>query len=63
MPSRPRGGTIDAAGDHRIAMLGGDRRARLARGRPDRSGPSAPAVSFPGFYDLLGDLVQTGDID
>jgi 3-phosphoshikimate 1-carboxyvinyltransferase len=62
VPARPRGGTIDAAGDHRIAML-----AAIA-GVASREGvkivgPECAAISFPGFYDLLADLVQTGEID
>ena len=62
VPARPRGGTVDAAGAHRIAML-----AAIA-GVASREGvrivgPECAAISFPGFYDLLGDLVQTGDID
>ena len=36
VPARPRGGTIDAAGDHRDRDARRDRGRRLARGRPDR---------------------------
>ena len=62
VPARPRGGTVDAAGDHRIAMLG------AIAGTASREGvriigPECAAISFPGFYDLLADLVQTGDIE
>jgi 3-phosphoshikimate 1-carboxyvinyltransferase len=51
-PSRPRGGTIDARGDHRIAMLG------AIAGLVSRDGvkvedAECAAISFPGFYDLL----------
>ncbi len=56
-PARPRGGTIDARGDHRIAMLG------AIAGLVSREGvkiedPDCVAVSFPGFYDLLGQLTR-----
>jgi 3-phosphoshikimate 1-carboxyvinyltransferase len=54
-PARPRGGKMDARGDHRIAML-----AAIA-GIASREGvqiedPDCVAVSFPGFYDLLEQL-------
>jgi 3-phosphoshikimate 1-carboxyvinyltransferase len=54
-PARPRGGKIDARGDHRIAML-----AAIA-GVASREGvqiedADCVAVSFPGFYDLLEQL-------
>jgi 3-phosphoshikimate 1-carboxyvinyltransferase len=56
-PARPRGGTIDARGDHRIAMLG------AIAGLVSREGvkiedPDCVAVSFPGFYDLLEQLTH-----
>jgi len=56
-PARPRGGTIHARGDHRIAMLG------AIAGLVSREGvkiedPDCVAVSFPGFYDLLGQLTR-----
>src|SRR5581483_10476272 len=56
-PARPRGGTVDARGDHRIAMLG------AIAGLVSREGvtiedPDCVAVSFPGFYDLLGQLTR-----
>jgi len=56
-PARPRGGTIDARGDHRIAMLG------AVAGLVSREGvkiedPDCVAVSFPGFYDLLEQLAH-----
>jgi 3-phosphoshikimate 1-carboxyvinyltransferase len=56
-PARPRGGTIHARGDHRIAMLG------AVAGLVSREGvkvedPDCVAVSFPGFYDLLGQLTR-----
>ena len=55
VPSRLRGGMVDAHGDHRIAMLGAI--AGLAsREGVDLRGAETAAVSFPGFYDLLDSL-------
>jgi 3-phosphoshikimate 1-carboxyvinyltransferase len=55
--SRPRGGTIDAAGDHRIAMLGAVAGVASREGVRIRGAESA-AISFPGFYDLLDSVAQ-----
>lgn len=55
--SRPRGGTIDAAGDHRIAMLGAIAGA-VSREGVEIVGPECVAISFPGFYDLLDSVIQ-----
>jgi 3-phosphoshikimate 1-carboxyvinyltransferase len=57
VPSRPRGGRIDSRGDHRIAML-----AAVA-GLASREGveiedAESVAVSFPGFYDLVGEIAH-----
>jgi 3-phosphoshikimate 1-carboxyvinyltransferase len=54
-PARPRGGHVDAAGDHRIAMLG------AVVGAVSREGvrledEETVAISFPGFFDLLDSL-------
>jgi 3-phosphoshikimate 1-carboxyvinyltransferase len=54
-PSRPRGGHVDAAGDHRIAMLGAVAGA-VSREGVRLEGDGAVAVSFPGFFDLLDSL-------
>jgi 3-phosphoshikimate 1-carboxyvinyltransferase len=51
-PSRPRGGTIDAAGDHRIAMLAAIAGA-VSRDGVEIEGAESAAISFPGFFDLL----------
>jgi 3-phosphoshikimate 1-carboxyvinyltransferase len=56
-PARPRGGTMHARGDHRIAMLG------AIAGLVSREGvkiedPDCVAVSFPGFYELLEQLAR-----
>ena len=58
VPARIRGGTIDARGDHRIAIL-----AAIA-GLVSREGvevkdAGAAGVSFPGFFDLLDSLRAT----
>jgi 3-phosphoshikimate 1-carboxyvinyltransferase len=52
-----RGGVLDAHGDHRLALLGAV--AGLAsREGVDVLGMEAAAVSYPGFADDLGRLVQ-----
>jgi 3-phosphoshikimate 1-carboxyvinyltransferase len=56
-PSRPRGGTIDAAGDHRIAMLAAVAGV-VSREGVQIEGAECVAISFPGFYDLLDSVIQ-----
>jgi 3-phosphoshikimate 1-carboxyvinyltransferase len=57
VPSRPRGGRVEARGDHRIAMLGAV--AGLAsREGVEVQGFESVGVSFPGFYDLLEQLTR-----
>ena len=57
VPTRLRGGHVEARGDHRIAMLGAV--AGLAsREGVEVEGAETVAVSFPGFYDLLDSLVR-----
>jgi 3-phosphoshikimate 1-carboxyvinyltransferase len=57
VPSRLRGGKIDARGDHRIAMLGAV--AGLAsREGVEIEGAETVAISFPGFYELLDSVVR-----
>jgi 3-phosphoshikimate 1-carboxyvinyltransferase len=52
-----RGGTLDAAGDHRLAMLGAI--AGLAsQDGVEVSGFDAAAVSYPGFADDLAKIAQ-----
>jgi 3-phosphoshikimate 1-carboxyvinyltransferase len=56
-PARPRGGQVDAAGDHRVAMLG------AVAGVVSREGvrledAGSVAISFPGFFDLLDSVAQ-----
>jgi len=55
VPTRLRGGALDARGDHRIAMLGAI--AGLASREGVEVGDAeAVTVSFPGFFDLLESL-------
>jgi 3-phosphoshikimate 1-carboxyvinyltransferase len=57
VPSRPRGGAIESVGDHRIAMVGAVAGVASREG-VDLRGADAVAVSFPGFYELLGSVTQ-----
>jgi 3-phosphoshikimate 1-carboxyvinyltransferase len=57
VPTRPRGGRMSSAGDHRVAMLAAV--AGLAsRDGVAIEGAECVAVSFPGFFDLLDSLAQ-----
>ena len=58
VPMRLRGGSIDARGDHRIAMLGAVA-GLVSREGVDLEGAESAAVSFPGFFDLLDSLRGT----
>src|SRR5439155_422551 len=57
VPTRPRGGRVDARGDHRIAMLGAVAGLWSREGVEIQDAESA-AISFPGFYDLIDRIVQ-----
>jgi 3-phosphoshikimate 1-carboxyvinyltransferase len=52
VPSRPKGGGVDARGDHRLAILGGVAGV-VSREGVRIEGADAAAVSFPGFFELL----------
>jgi 3-phosphoshikimate 1-carboxyvinyltransferase len=54
---RPDGGTMDAAGDHRLAMLGGIA-GLVSRNGVTIEGADCVDVSFPGFFDLLDAIAQ-----
>src|SRR5207302_9200914 len=57
VPTRLKGGRIDARGDHRIAMLGAV--AGLAsREGVELEGAETVAISFPGFFELLNSVVR-----
>jgi len=50
--TRPRGGTADAQGDHRMAMSFAI--AALAAEQPSTiTGSDAVVISYPGFFDML----------
>ena len=55
-------GTVDAAGDHRIAMAAGVA-ATDARGPVTIDGASAAAVSWPTFYDTLEAVWSSQSMD
>jgi 3-phosphoshikimate 1-carboxyvinyltransferase len=57
VPTRLRGGGIEARGDHRIAMLGAVVGVASREG-VDVGGADAVAISFPGFYEVLDSLVR-----
>jgi len=54
-PSQLQGAEIDPHGDHRIAMAFGIA-ALLADGESQINDPECTAVSFPGFFDVLGEV-------
>jgi 3-phosphoshikimate 1-carboxyvinyltransferase len=56
-PARPRGGAVDAAGDHRIAMLGAVAGA-VSREGVKLEGADSIGISFPGFFELLDSASQ-----
>jgi 3-phosphoshikimate 1-carboxyvinyltransferase len=55
VPARLRGGIFDSRGDHRLAMLGAVA-GISSRDGVDLRGADAVDASFPGFFDLLGQL-------
>jgi 3-phosphoshikimate 1-carboxyvinyltransferase len=57
VPARFRGGEVDAAGDHRIAMLGAIAGLVSREGVRVQNAESV-AISFPAFFDLLDSVVQ-----
>jgi len=57
VPTRPRGGVVDAAGDHRIAMLGA-LAGLVSREGVEVRGAESVAVSFPEFFELLDSVTQ-----
>jgi 3-phosphoshikimate 1-carboxyvinyltransferase len=52
VPTRIKGGGMDSAGDHRLAMLGAVA-GLVSRDGVEVGGAEAVAISFPGFFDLL----------
>ncbi|HKP17142.1 MAG TPA: hypothetical protein VJT84_01605, partial [Gaiellaceae bacterium] len=57
VPTRVRGGVMESAGDHRIAILGAVA-GLVSREGVRIGGAEAAAISFPGFYDLLESITQ-----
>lgn len=57
VPSRPRGGTMESNGDHRVAMLA-TVAGLLSREGVEVRGAETVAISFPGFYDLVEAVAQ-----
>ena len=55
VPTRLRGGVIDSRGDHRLAMLGAVVGVASREGVELR-GADAADVSFPGFFEMLGQV-------
>jgi 3-phosphoshikimate 1-carboxyvinyltransferase len=56
VPTRLRGGEVEARGDHRIAMLGAVV-GLASREGVEIEGAESVAISFPGFYEVLDSLV------
>ena len=57
VPTRPVGGRVDPAGDHRIAMLGAVA-GLVSRDGVELEDAECVAVSFPGFFDLLDSVAR-----
>jgi 3-phosphoshikimate 1-carboxyvinyltransferase len=57
VPTRLKGGRVDARGDHRIAMLGAVV-GLASREGVEIEGAETVAISFPGFYEVLDSLVR-----
>jgi 3-phosphoshikimate 1-carboxyvinyltransferase len=57
VPSRLRGGKVDARGDHRIAMLGAIG-GLASREGVEVLGAETVAISFPGFFELLDSVTR-----
>jgi len=55
VPARLRGGVVEAQGDHRLAMLGAVVGVSSREGVELR-GADAVETSFPGFFEILGQL-------
>jgi 3-phosphoshikimate 1-carboxyvinyltransferase len=57
VPARPRGGAMDSRDDHRIAMLGAVS-GLVSRDGVEVGGAESVAISFPGFFELLGSVTR-----
>ena len=61
VPARPRGGRVTSRGDHRVAMLGAVA-GLVSREGVRIEGADAVSVSFPGFFEMLGELRSASDV-
>jgi 3-phosphoshikimate 1-carboxyvinyltransferase len=57
VPTRPRGGVMASAGDHRIAILGAVA-GLVSREGVEVEGAEAVSISFPGFFETLAQVAQ-----
>ena len=57
VPTRIRGGRMTSDGDHRLAMLGAVAGVASREG-VDVGDADAVAISFPGFFELLGSVTR-----
>ena len=57
VPTRPKGGEMTSAGDHRLAMLGAIS-GLVSREGVEVGDAEAAAISFPGFFDLLESVTR-----
>jgi 3-phosphoshikimate 1-carboxyvinyltransferase len=57
VPTRPRGGAVDAGGDHRLAILGAIA-GLISKEGVTVEGAEAAAISFLGFFDLVKAVAQ-----
>src|SRR4051812_18687571 len=57
IPTRPKGGGMGSAGDHRLAMLGAVA-GLVSREGVEVGDAEAVAISFPGFFDLVESVTK-----
>jgi len=57
VPTRPKGGGMSSAGDHRLAMLGAVA-GLVSREGVEVGDADVVAISFPGFFDLLESVTR-----
>ena len=61
-PQRLRGGRVETAGDHRIAMAFAVA-GLLAEGTTEILDADCASVSFPGFYEALASVTEPGAVE
>ncbi|MFY9607576.1 MAG: 3-phosphoshikimate 1-carboxyvinyltransferase [Blastocatellia bacterium] len=61
-PQRLRGGKVESAGDHRIAMAFAVA-GLLAEGTTEILDADCAVVSFPGFYEALASVTEPGSVE